>query len=169
MKLKLLSIILLSSIAAYGQKGDSAGNKAPVYVMLAPEGKDTDLEVRSSMRIQVAHMDEGQFVGYRFKDKAFLVAFKSEAKADAAVSKLKSNFRYSKVQKLHLDSYVNAGFNEVKNNGGRKDPSFPVYYETGDNPLDARSYRIEKLDWITNHPMEGDAPLPGTTIPNTTK
>ncbi|HYD22184.1 MAG TPA: hypothetical protein VEB40_11965 [Flavipsychrobacter sp.] len=165
MKLKLLSIALLSSCIAYGQEGDNAEEKKPVYVMLAPAGVDTGLEIRSSMRINVTHLEEGQLVGYRFKDQAFLMSCADEKKADAMLAKLKSRYQAAKLQKLHLDSYINEGFKEVKKGTGREDPSFPVYYETGDNPLDARSYRIEKLDWIANHPMPEDGSLPGTKKP----
>jgi hypothetical protein len=166
MKLKLLSVALLTSCIAYGQEGNNAAEKKePVYVMLAPAGADTGLEVRSSMRINITHLEEGQFLAYRFADQAFLMRCADDAKADAMMKKLRSRYQTAKLKKLRTDSYINDGFRDVKKGMGRQDPSFPTYYETGDNPLDARSYRIEKLDWIANHPMPEEGTLPGTTTP----
>lgn len=165
MRLKLLSILLLSSCIAYGEGKNNAEGKGPVYVVITPQGTDTDLEVRSSMRIKVVHMEEGHLTGYRFKDKAFLMTCADQKKADAMIRKLKTWYQLSKVSKLQTSSYINEGFSDVKKGVGREDPTFPIYYETGDNPLDARSYRIEKLDWIANHPMPEDGTLPGQKKP----
>lgn len=166
MKIKLLTAFLLCSTFASAQ---SSGNKAvsasqnfPVYVMLAPAGADTGLEIRSAMRISVVHMEEGALTGYRFKDQAFLMSCRDEKSADAMMSKLRSRYQDAKVEKLHLKSYINEGFLEVKKNAGRADPTFPIEYETGDARLDSRSYRIEKLEWINSHPAPQDGSLPGT-------
>jgi hypothetical protein len=165
MTIKLLSFFLLGTSFAYGQAGEHIpkDEPVPVYVMIAPAGADTGLEIRSAMRIKIVHMEEGGLVGYRFKDQALLASCDTEEKADAMAAKLRSWFQEAKVEKLYTKSYVNEGFLYVQRSEGRTDPTFPIYYETGDNPLDARSYRIEKLDWIANHPnAEG---LPGTILP----
>jgi hypothetical protein len=165
MKLKLLSIALLSSCFAYGQEADNAEEKKPVYVILTPAGADTGLEIRSSMRINITHLPDAQFVGYRFKDQAFLLSCTDDKGVDATMKKLRGMYQTAKITKLETTSYINEGFKEVKKGTGRTDPSFPVYYETGDNPLDARSYRIEKLDWIANHPVPEAGTLPGMAQP----
>jgi hypothetical protein len=169
MKLKLLSIALLSSCIAYGQNGGNAPDKKQVYVLLAPAGADTGLEVRSSMRINITHLAEGQFVAYRLRDQAFLMSCANDKSAEAMMKKLRDRYQTAKLQKIKTDSYINEGFTEVKKGIGREDPSFPVYYETGDNPLDARAYRIEKLDWIANHPVPENGTLPGMTKPEEKK
>lgn len=169
MKLKLLGFFLLCSNVLFAQSGSGAAvgaaAKPPVFVMLAPAGSDTGLEIRSSMRINITHIPQCQFIAYRLKDQAFLLSCADDASADAAVKKIKDMYRTAKVQQLkNVTSYINEGFTDVKRGLGRADPTFPIYYETGDNPLDARSYRIEKLDWIANHPMPDDGTLPGNSV-----
>ncbi len=83
-----------------------------------------------------------------------------EARAKVMLSKLQTRFRNAKVEKLKTESYYNIGFTPVQVGSGRADPTFPKYYETGDNPLDSRSYRIEKLQWLSEHPVPGaDEPV----------
>lgn len=165
MKLHLLFAFLLLSFTAAAQ---SDGGKS-VYVLLAPAGADTGLEVRCAMRIRLVHLEEGELVGYRMKDQAFLLKARSEEAASALQTSLHNSFRDAVVKKLYLSSYINEGFREVKKTITRQDPTFPLHYDTGDNLLDSRSYRIEKLDWIANHPAAEEGDIPGGVIKQPTQ
>jgi hypothetical protein len=156
MKLIIPGLFLLFSSALHAQTSAVApadDEIHPVYVMLVPAGADTGLEIRSHMRIDITHIPEGRFMGFRYKDKAFLMACNDDKNADILVSKISALYKDAKVQKLgYMRSYINEGFNDIIKNQGYSDPTFPIYYETEDTWLNGRSYQIEKRKWIAEHP-----------------
>jgi hypothetical protein len=155
MKLILPGLFLLFSSTVLAQQAFVSANDEihPVYVMLAPGGVDTGLEIRSQMLIDITHMQEGRFMGYRYKDQAFLIACDDDNKANVIAGKISALYKHAKVQKLgQLRSYVNEGFNDVEKKRMDTDNTFPFFYETEDTWLSNRAYQVQKRKWMTEHP-----------------
>lgn len=155
MNLILPGLFLLLSSAAYAQTGTGSAveEHRPVYVMLAPAGSDTGLDKRCQMLIHITHISEGRFMGYRYKDQAFLLACDDDNAADIVAKKISAVYKDATVKKLgYLKSYINVGFNDVEKVTIDPDATFPSLYNTEDQMLSNLSYEIEKKKWMAEHP-----------------
>ncbi len=155
MKLKLPGLLLLLSSAAYAQTSvaTASDEQQPVYVTLTPAGSDTGIDERCRMLIHITHFSEGRFMGYRYKDQAFLIACDDEHNAGILAQKISTLYKDANVQQLgHLRSYINEGFNDVEKRVIDPDPTFPFLYITEDPWLSNLSYEIEKKKWMAEHP-----------------